>query len=241
MSTLAIRLLILVPVIYLGLKHAIIAQPKISKEKIGILVNFGRTEAVTSVFFTGGISILVLTFANLYSQEQTAHLGFALNFMNSFSVLYVGLVISLSISLSQMDKTDDEPYSMLTLTLSYILVSALGLVALADTFSQIYTANATNNLVEALKLSVAVIAIDGIALVFISWLRVRGFSQLPPLFRLAMIFIGLPAAFFFTAFDHPVLNVVFFMGLGNLIAALASMLYFMLRIKNKSELLLKAQ
>lgn len=241
MSTLAIRLLILVPVIYLGLKHALIAQPKISKEKIGILVNFGRTEAVTSVFFTGGISILVLTFANLYSQEQTAHLGFALNFMNSFSVLYVGLVISLSISLSQMDKTDDEPYSMLTLTLSYILVSALGLVALADTISQIYTPNATNDLVEALKLSVAVIAIDGIALVFISWLRVRGFSQLPPLFRLAMIFIGLPGAFFFSAFDHPVLNVVFFMGLGNLIAALASMLYFMLRIKNKSELLLKAQ
>ena len=241
MSTLAIRLLILVPVIYLGLKHALIAQPKISKEKIGTLVNFGRTEAVTSVFFTGGISILVLTFANLYSQEQTAHLGFALNFMNSFSVLYVGLVISLSISLSQMDKTDDEPYSMLTLTLSYILVSALGLVALADTISQIYTPNATNDLVEALKLSVAVIAIDGIALVFISWLRVRGFSQLPPLFRLAMIFIGLPGAFFFSAFDQPVLNVVFFMGLGNLIAALASMLYFMLRIKNKSELLLKAQ
>ncbi|ENM5855601.1 hypothetical protein NTE09_003633 [Vibrio mimicus] len=241
MSTLAIRILILVPVIYLGLKHSLIAQPKINKEKIGILVNFGRTEALTSVFFTGGISILVLIFANLNSQEQTAYLGFALNFMNSFSVLYVGLVISLSISLSQMDKTDGEPYSMLTLTLSYILVSALGLVVLADTISQIYTPNATNELVEALKLSVAVIAIDGIALVFISWLRVRGFSQLPPLFRLAMIFIGLPGAFFITIFDHPVLNVVFFMGLGNLIAALASMLYFMFRIKHKSETLLRAQ
>ncbi|EPP22584.1 MATE family efflux transporter [Vibrio fluvialis] len=241
MSTLAIRILILVPVIYLGLKHALIAQPKINKEKIGMLVNFGRTEALTSVFFTGGISILVLTFSNLYSQEQTAYLGFALNFMNSFSVLYVGLVISLSISLSQMDKTDDEPYSMLTLTLSYILVSALGLVVLADTISQIYTPNATNELVEALKLSVAVIAIDGIALVFISWLRVRGFSQLPPLFRLAMIFIGLPGALFINTFDHPVLNVVFFMGLGNLIAALASMLYFMFRIKHKSGTLLRAQ
>ena len=241
MSTLAIRILVLVPVIYLGLKHALIAQPKISKQKIGILINFGRTEALTSVFFTGGISLLVLTFSHLYSQEQTAHLGFALNFMNSFSVLYVGLVISLSISLSQMDKTDDEPYSMLTLTLSYILVSALGLVALADTISQIYTPNSTNELVETLKLSVAVIAIDGIALVFISWLRVRGFSQLPPLFRLAMIFIGLPGAFFFTAFNHPVLNVVFFMGLGNLISALTSMLYFMYRIKHKSETLLRAQ
>lgn len=85
------------------------------------------------------------------------------------------------------------------------------------------------------------IAIDGIALVFISWLRVRGFSQLPPLFRLAMIFIGLPGALFITTFDHPVLNVVFFMGLGNLIAALASMLYFMFRIKHKSGTLLRAQ
>ena len=119
-------------------------------------------------------------------------------------------------------------------------MSAFGLSLLAEAISQIYTPTATNELVKALKLSVAVIAIDGIALVFISWLRVRGFSQLPPLFRLAMIFVGLPGAFFITAFDNPVLNVIFFMALGNLIAALASMVYFVFRIKHKSEALLGA-
>lgn len=239
-STLAIRVLTLLPVIYLGFKNQLIATPRFNKEKVGILVNFGRTEALTSICFTGGISILVLTFASLYNQEHTAYLGFALNFMNSFSVLYVGLVISLSISLSQMDKSSNEPYSMLTIMFGYILVSAFGLILLAEAISQIYTPTATNELVKALKLSVAVIAIDGIALVFISWLRVRGFSQLPPLFRLAMIFVGLPGAFFINAFDNPVLNVIFFMALGNLIAALASMVYFVFRIKHKSEALLGA-
>lgn len=239
-STLAIRVITLLPVIYLGFKNQLIATPRFNKEKVGILVNFGRTEALTSICFTGGISILVLTFASLYSQEHTAYLGFALNFMNSFSVLYVGLVISLSISLSQMDKSSNEPYSMLTIMFGYILVSAFGLILLAEAISQIYTPTATNALVKALKLSVAVIAIDGIALVFISWLRVRGFSQLPPLFRLSMIFVGLPGAFFTTAFDNPVLNVIFFMALGNLIAALASMVYFVFRIKHKSEALLGA-
>lgn len=232
-STLMTRILILIPAIYVGVKYGLIAKPRFSKNMTKKLFSFGRTEALTSMLFTGGISILVIMFSHIYSQEQTAFLGFSLNFMNTFSVIYVGLAISLSISLSKSDKEDVEPYSILSFTIGYILVTALVLAMFTSTIAKIYTPQATDELVTALKLAVAVISIDGIALLFISWLRIKGFSQLPPLFRLSMIFISLPSVFFIQIMGNPIQNAVLFMGIGNLVAAILSIAYFKLKIRRK--------
>ncbi|EKF9692256.1 hypothetical protein O1C91_002679, partial [Vibrio cholerae] len=121
------------------------------------------------------------------------------------------------------------------------VLTASFLVLSSSIIANIYTQNVTEDLVDAIKFSVAVISIDGIALIFISWLRVQGFSQLPPLFRLSMVFIGIPSSFIFSIFENAVVNVIFFMALGNLIASLMVILYFICRVNNEMSIRMEAK
>lgn len=108
-----------------------------------------------------------------------------------------------------MDKLFKTFFSVILVSVGYVVLTASFLVLSSSIIANIYTQNVTEDLVDAIKFSVAVISIDGIALIFISWLRVQGFSQLPPLFRLSMVFIGIPSSFIFSIFENAVVNVIF--------------------------------
>ncbi|EGR2838355.1 hypothetical protein [Vibrio cholerae] len=240
-STLLVRILIIFPAFLILIRKDLLIPPKLNVNSVIHLFSFGRTEALTSIFFTGGISLLVLIFTKNHSPEETAFLGFSLNFMNTFSVIYVGLAISLTISLSNMDKLFKTFFSVILVSVGYVVLTASFLVLSSSIIANIYTQNVTEDLVDAIKFSVAVISIDGIALIFISWLRVQGFSQLPPLFRLSMVFIGIPSSFIFSIFENAVVNVIFFMALGNLIASLMVILYFICRVNNEMSIRMEAK
>ncbi|EJL6378962.1 hypothetical protein NMR51_003657, partial [Vibrio cholerae] len=132
-------------------------------------------------------------------------------------------------------------FSVILVSVGYVVLTASFLVLSSSIIANIYTQNVTEDLVDAIKFSVAVISIDGIALIFISWLRVQGFSQLPPLFRLSMVFIGIPSSFIFSIFENAVVNVIFFMALGNLIASLMVILYFICRVNNEMSIRMEAK
>lgn len=95
----------------------------------------------------------------------------------------------------------------------------------------IYLGHADNLLIQYLALSVGVIAFDGVAQSFISALRVYGISQIPPLFRLSLICIGITLSFYFVTDNDPIANIIKFMMIGNILASIFCILYF---IKNFS-------
>ncbi len=230
LSTLLVRFGALIPIVVLGRKHNLISFPVVSITRCRELFCFGRSEAFTSLFFTGGIAALVIFFNHNYDQETVAVLGFSLNFMNTFSVLYVGLMISLSICLSQIEPQHHSDYPFMRTTLTYIIFTATVLLSAVDIIAQVYTPSVKAVFVDALVLSVVVIMADGVALALIAWLRVRGFTQLPPLFRLAMIMIGLPCSFIFSVNENATVNVIAFMAIGTIIAAFLTISYFCWRV-----------
>ena len=230
LSTLLVRFGALIPIVVLGRKHNLISFPVVSITRCRELFCFGRSEAFTSLFFTYGIAALVIFFNHNYDQETVAVLGFSLNFMNTFSVIYVGLMISLSICLSQIEPQQHSDYPFMRATLTYITFTAIVLLSAVDIIAQVYTPSVKAVFVDALVLSVIVIMADGIALALIAWLRVRGFTQLPPLFRLAMIIIGLPCSFIFSVNENATVNVIAFMAMGTIIAAFLTVSYFCWRV-----------
>ena len=227
LSTLIVRIILIISVYILIIKTGFIANPIFSKDICYKLFNFGKSEALTSLIFTGGIALLVIYFSHNLLFEDVVYLGFSLNFMNTFSVIYVGLAISLSITLSQNRQGFKETRSLIYQSCIYILISSILLLLISGGMSTIYTNDYNAKLSLSIQVSVAVIAFDGLAMMLISTLRVQGFIQTPPLFRLSLIIIGIPFSFFFKAYNDPVLNVVVFMALGNLIAAILAFTYFL--------------
>lgn len=86
-------------------------------------IAFGKSEAIVSLFFTGGLAWFMLYLKGYYSDDEVAIFGIALNWMNILSVLFVGLAISTAIFLSK-EKT---PY----LQINYFIVICLSYIALA--------------------------------------------------------------------------------------------------------------
>ncbi|WP_167385968.1 hypothetical protein [Xenorhabdus miraniensis] len=113
-STCFIRLLILLPMFHLILKQKV----KISPQKIeGLnreLLILGRTGAITSLCFSGGLSLLVMYIANNMETKYSAYFSLTLNFMNIISVIFIGMAISLTISLT---KNNDN---IQAITISYL-------------------------------------------------------------------------------------------------------------------------
>ncbi|MDC9597849.1 MATE family efflux transporter [Xenorhabdus anantnagensis] len=227
LSTCFIRILILFPVVNLLLKQKIKLSPKkipgLNKE-IFIL---GRSAAITSLCFTGGLSILVMYITNNMKSEYSAFFGLALNFMNTISVIFVGMTISLTISLSK-NNGNIESITIINIKKSMLYITSFSLLfyLITPLLPYVYLGNENKMLTQFFVLSIGVVAFDGIAQTFISTLLVYGMSQLPPLFRLSLIFIGIPMSFFFTIDENPIANIIKFMMLGNMLASVFSIIYF---------------
>lgn len=212
-------------IIYLK-RHGFGVAPIYAKQVNYRLFKLGRSEALTSILFTGGISLLVLRVAQLHSVDSTAYLGFALNFMNTLGVVFVGIAVSISISLAQEKQAINKSLKLIAESIIYIVVLSFVLVYCSSWLAIGYTNVSNTDLVLYLELAVFVIAFDGVAGVFISALRVCGHSQIPPFFRLALIFLGIPMSFFVEIHGDPVANIIIFMIIGNLLSMILCLLYF---------------
>ncbi|MDC9580267.1 MATE family efflux transporter [Xenorhabdus sp. PR6a] len=226
-STCFIRLLILIPLLHLLLKEKIKLSPKKIKGLNQELLILGRSNAITSLCFTSGLSLLIIYISNNMKTEFSAFFGLTLNFMNTISVIFIGLTISLTISLSkENDNIRVVTVSYLKQAFIYILAFSFLFYFITPLLSYAYLGYKNQLLIQYFILSIGVIAFDGIAQVFISTLRVYGISQIPPLFRLSLIFIGVPLSFIFSIDDDPVANIIKFMMLGNILASIFCILYF---------------
>ncbi|WP_047685004.1 MULTISPECIES: MATE family efflux transporter [Xenorhabdus] len=226
-STCFVRLLILLPLCFLFLKQKIKLKPrKFNGLNYNIFI-LGRSGAITSLCFTGGLSFLVMYIANNMITKNSAFFGLTLNFMNTISVIFIGMTISLTISLTQNNEKNK------TITVNYLKKGMLYIASFSFLFylitpllPYIYLGHTDQVLARYFALSVGVIAFDGIAQTFIATLRVYGMSQLPPLFRLSLILIGIPLSFILSIDNDPVANIIKCMMLGNMLASLFCGLYF---------------
>ncbi|OTA21661.1 hypothetical protein Xbed_00411 [Xenorhabdus beddingii] len=226
-STCLIRLFILLPMIHLFLKQKIKLSPKKVEGLNQEILILGRSSAVTSLCFTGGLSLLVIYISNNMKTEYSSFFGLTLNFMNTISVIFVGMAISLTISLTKNHhNVKAVTISYLKQAMLYILTFSFLFYFISPLLPYLYLGHADQLLTQYFILSMGVIAFDGIAQAFISTLRVYGMSQIPPLFRLSLIFIGIPLSFIFSIDENPIANIIKFMMLGNLLASLFCVLYF---------------
>lgn len=225
-STLLVRIIVLLPVIFLLRRQGFNTKPIFSKSVSCNLFRLGRTEALTSVLFTGGISLLVLWVSETYSVDSTAFFGLSLNFMNTFSVVFIGMAISLAIILSEGQQDLRGSVDLVKQSMLYIVLISIIMIYCSNFMTILYTDSYNLDLALYLKLSVLVIALNGIAEIFISVLRVNGYSQLPPLFLLTLIFIGIPLSFFFELHMDPIANIIIFMAIGNLVSVILCVIYF---------------
>jgi hypothetical protein len=146
--------------------------------------------------------------------------------MNTLGVVFVGIAVSISISLAQEKQAINKSLKLIAESIIYIAVLSFVLVYCSSWLAIGYTNASDTGLVLCLTLAVFVIAFDGVAGVFISALRVCGHSQIPPLFRLALIFLGIPMSFFIEIHGDPVANIIIFMAIGNLLSMILCLLYF---------------
>ncbi|WP_319929957.1 MATE family efflux transporter [Xenorhabdus santafensis] len=226
-STCFVRLLILFPLFHLFLKEKIKLSPRNVKGLNKELLVLGRTNAITSLCFTGGLSLLVIYISSNMETEFSAFFGLTLNFMNTISVIFVGMTISLTISLSKENNNARlVTAGYLKHAFIYILVFSFLFYCITPLLSYAYLGYKNQLLIKYFMLSIGVIAFDGIAQVFIATLRIYGISQIPPLFRLSLIFIGIPLSFIFSIDSDPIANIIKFMMIGNILASIFCILYF---------------
>lgn len=226
LSTLLIRCFIMVPVIYLIKQQNFNIKPIYSQQMNTLLFQNGMSTAITSIFFTGGIALLVGLVAQLNRHELTAYLGFLLNYMNTFSIIFVGITTSLTISCSEMQKNPSQCLSLIKFAVIMVMFYSLGMFFLSAYVSVIYTNDFDFRLNEYLKLSTFVMALDGLSMIFIAYLIVFGHKRMPPLFRLLFVFIGVPFPFIITFEQDMILNILFFMAIGHCMSLVLSFVCF---------------
>lgn len=225
-STLLVRTIALLAAIILMKYSGLSIKPLYSKPVSWNLFQLGRPEALMSILFTGGISLLVLQVSRVYSVDSTAFFGISLNFMNTFSVVFVGIAVSLAIVLSQERQNLKGSLNLIKPSIIYITAVSIILIYCSSFMTIVYTGSINADLALYLNLSVFVIAFHGIAGVFISALRVNGHSQIPPFFMLTLIFVGIPMSFIIEIYSDPLANIIIFMAIGNLLSVMLCLIYF---------------
>ena len=196
LSTKVLRHLFCAIIFFIAYKKVgIITKIKFSKKINLELFRFGKSEAITSFFFTGSIAYLFYHLSTITSGDDIANLGIIFNFINTAFILFVGFSISLTIYLSKKDYVCNEDIkSSFALSFLYMSVISFALCYFSEEIAYLYKGDITNSLSEDIKLSILIVGIDGLAISLISVLRVKGYAVLPPLFRLSFVIIGIPAA-----------------------------------------------
>lgn len=130
--------------------------------------------------------------SKISNTHNIANLGITFNFINTVFIIFVGFSISLTIFLSKKESILVTDIKIIMLAIAYITLFSLLLSYFATEIAQLYGSDRFSGLPDDIRLSVLIIAIDGLVISLISILRVKGYPILPPLFRLSFVIFGIP-------------------------------------------------
>lgn len=175
-------------------------KPSIHIKNFIQIGSFGLSDAMTSLFFSTSFALLAYYLNSNYSNEIISTYGILLNFINIIFVIYIGLSSSLAINLSknneeyQKNNTTPNPKDHYWNRFIIIFCLFVGFIVFLSTpiFSWLYFGNINTSTIVLMTVALLVALFDGINISIISKLRVLGFKKYPPLFRLSLVFIGMP-------------------------------------------------
>ncbi len=220
-------------------KIKIIGTPRFSLDLYKRLFSFAISENITALLFVGSISCLMLLVSEYFDVETLAYMGVTLNFMNTVSIIFVSYCISFTINYTKFNSRsfgEDIHNKYLFKTCSvFTLLTILGIV-FCPQIAMLYMPELHKKLIMYLMLSMMVIFFDGLVMYSVAYMRVNHHQRVPPLFRLAFVFIGLPLGSVIATHNNNGLYLVVGMLIGNAIAfILVELYYYFIFRKNNIE------
>lgn len=175
-------------------------KPSIHTKNFIQIGSFGLSDAMTSLLFSTSFALLAYYLNSNYSNEIISTYGILLNFINIIFVIYIGLSSSLAINLSKTNEdyqknntisNPKDPYwnrfiIIFCLSVAFIIFLSIPI------FSWLYFSDINKSIMILMVIALLVALFDGINISIISKLRVLGFKKYPPLFRLSLVFFGMP-------------------------------------------------
>lgn len=193
------------------------------------MMSFGISEMIMSILFTGSI-FFSFFYLNRIGIDIT-YLSISFNYKSVVSIFFISYSISYSIYLSK-DKKIIISKDIFLLSLYLYFIIYLIMYFSTNITSRLYSIYNYQILSEYLYISYWIILFDGIGLFLIFHLRVNDIKVVPPLFRLAFVFIGVPIGILLSRLNNN--NYYYLVGilLGNLAFSIMIIIYYNL-IKNK--------
>lgn len=239
-ATTVVRLLLLACVLYgCVATYRISIAPVFDRIEWKDLFSYGRSEALVGLIFTGGMSFLFAYVSARGNEGLVALLAIGINFLNIASVIYIGMtraVANVASALPHRILTDLKGLAIFGL--SYVVLSGAILYVASPLLSWLYLGQVSLELLSIFFVAIWVVAFDGLAMLFVTLLRLLDWRAGPPLLRLALIVVGVP--FSIGWFDPLAIQPVF-KGLliGNVVAAVlaAAVLLYAVVDRTRKELI----
>lgn len=157
------------------------------------LLDYGRAEAIVRLVFTAGMSFLFARISALALDTVVAQFAIGINFLNIASVIYMGMTRAIAnIGSEPAHRLTDSFRGLIIFGTGFIAACSLLLYAAAPLLSWLYAGRADPALIGVFAIGVWVVAFDGLAMLFITFLRLLRWKTGPPLLRLSLVVIGVP-------------------------------------------------
>lgn len=173
-------------------------KPKFDIKNFIQIGSFGISDAATSLLFATSFAALTYYLNINSTDEMVATYGILLNFINIIFVIYIGLSSSISINLSKINGEDKEEIKTSNdkywnkFIIKFCLLVGFIIFILIPIFSWLYFGHIKSTTITIMSIALLVALFDGMNISIISKLRVLGFKKHPPLFRMSLVFIGMP-------------------------------------------------
>ncbi|MEY8197709.1 MAG: MATE family efflux transporter [Colwellia sp.] len=229
-STSIIRFLLMSGSLYMIYKHVYkgnnIASPEKYVPQLKELFRIGLPEAFSRGLFCLSIVFLSFYISNTKPDNYIALFGMSLNILNTLSVFFIGIAISLTIKIGQF-KTKENYQITNALTLSiktnmpFIIFFILIGIFSTTFIAKLYTGTSSVLFIDFKNLvpyCIAVIILDSIAINLTAILRVYNDAKYPPLMKMAsFVFISIPLSIYLLD-DYSILGVLYAFLIGHAVA-----------------------
>lgn len=206
-------------------------RPVVSKSITAELFRLSLSDTITSVFFITSIYLALSFISRHFADGAVASIGIALNQMNIIAVICVSFCISYIIQTTKKErlKIRLEAHSI-KLAVIFFSTLSLILVVVNPLISRLYNLSASiDNLTTYMLMAIIIVILDGIAIFINSHLRCCGFKIIPPLFRLSLVFIGIPLGCFLSLVMKKADYLLLGMVVGNLLSLILSGVFYAIK------------
>ncbi|QDJ13179.1 hypothetical protein CEP45_04640 [Mergibacter septicus] len=185
------------------------------------MFSFGISELLTSILFT--FSIFASFYYLSYLNMDVNYLGVSFTYKNLISILFLGFCISYSIFFSKNANILICRESLIVLICFYLFVYIL-LYFSTDLISYLFNKKNFLDISKYLHLSQLIVLFDSVGLFLVFHLRINNIKIIPPLLRLAFVFIGTPLGIYLSMKNNDAYHYLIGIMFGNIIFTV--MIYF---------------